>query len=84
MDICRRDDLVFFVFTRFWAETWTYRYADVMTSKEPVLLLRSKNIVTLYSQLPASRSALRSVYTKFDFSPICCRTKLHQIFDVIS
>ena len=27
---------------------------------------------------------LRSVYTKCDFSPICCRTKFHQIFDVSS
>ena len=27
---------------------------------------------------------LRSVYTKCDFIPICCRTKFHQIFDVSS
>ena len=24
---------------------------------------------------------LRSVYTKCDFSPFCCRTKFHKIFD---
>ena len=30
------------------------------------------------------QTTLRSVYTKCDFSPICCRTKFHQIFDVNS
>ena len=44
MDICERDDLFFLVFTCFWAEKWTY--ADVMTLKEPVLLLRSENVIS--------------------------------------
>ena len=28
--------------------------------------------------------ALRSVYTKCDFSPFCCRTKFRKIFDASS
>ena len=35
----------FFFFACFWAENWTS--ADMMTLKEPVLLLRSENMVTL-------------------------------------
>ena len=35
-------------------------------------------------QLTINIRVLRSVYTKCDFSPICCRTKFHQIFDVSS
>ena len=27
---------------------------------------------------------LKSVYTKCDFNPICCRMKFHPIFDVSS
>ena len=28
--------------------------------------------------------AFRSVYSKWDFNPICCRTKLHSVFDLSS
>ena len=44
---CGRDDDLFFVlvFTFLWAEKWTF--ADMVTLKEPVLLLRSENMVTL-------------------------------------
>ena len=41
---CGSDDL-FLVITCFWAEKWTCAY--MMTPKEPVLLLRSENMVTL-------------------------------------
>ena len=42
MDIRGRDDH-FFVFNCFWAEKWTS--ADMMTLKEPVLFLRSENMI---------------------------------------
>ena len=45
MDTCGRGDLFFLIFTCFWAKKWTSE--DVMTLKEPVLLLRSENMVTL-------------------------------------
>ena len=35
----------FLVFTKFWAKNWTF--SDVMTLKEPVLLVNSENMVTL-------------------------------------
>ena len=44
LDICGRDG-PFLLFTKFWAENWTS--ADLVVFKEPVLLLRSENMVTL-------------------------------------
>ena len=45
MDTRGLDDLFFLDFTCFWAENCTS--ADMMTLEEPVLLLRSENMVTL-------------------------------------
>ena len=58
MDICGRDDL-FLVFTFLGAENWTS--ADMMTLKEPVLLLRGENVVTLLIAVP--RSGCKSYVT---------------------
>ena len=50
------DVMTFFfsVFTCFWAEKWTS--ADMMTLKEPVLLLRNKNMATLYYKYDKNQS----------------------------
>ena len=45
MDLRELYDLFFLVFTCFRAKKWTF--ANMMTLKEPVLFLRSENMVTL-------------------------------------
>ena len=40
--------------------------------------------VKIYPSGSFIKNRTRSVYTKCDFSPICCRTKFHNIFDVSS
>ena len=68
MDICGRDNLffhiyIFLAFTCFWAEKWTY--TDMMTLKEPVLLLRSKNMVTLPKRI-SSKKIFLNITSNFD------------------
>ena len=49
----------------------------------PLSLSASPNMMHFVGTVSIMR-ALRSVYTKCDFSPICCRTKFYKIFDVSS